>query len=81
MYSSKEFIHHQYYISADWTGGIFVSPTLAGSRWGPMASTASRSGGLVAATWAALVNFGLDGYTEATRRMVQASAKVRGGVQ
>ena len=77
MYSSKEFIHHQYYISADWTGGIFVSPTLAGSRWagGAMA----RSGGLVAATWAALVNFGLDGYTEATRRMVAASAKVRGG--
>ena len=34
MYSSKKFIHHQYYISADWTGGIFVSPTLAGSRSG-----------------------------------------------
>ena len=34
MYSHSRYIHHQYYVSADWTGGIFVSPTLAGSRQG-----------------------------------------------
>ena len=32
LYSSKEFIHHQYYVATEWTGGLFVSPTLAGSR-------------------------------------------------
>ncbi len=34
MYREKKFIHCQYYVSADWTGGIFASPTLAGSRSG-----------------------------------------------
>ena len=70
MYSSKKFIHHQYYISANWTGGIFVSPTLAGSR----------SGGIVAATWAALVNHGMEGYIEATKNLLAASKKVREAV-
>ena len=32
MYSDKKFIHHQYYVATEWTGGLFVSPTLAGSR-------------------------------------------------
>ncbi len=53
-------MHHQYYVSTDWTGGIFISPTMAGSR----------SGGIIAATWASLVNHGIDGYTKATREIV-----------
>ena len=32
LYSDKKFIHHQYYVATEWTGGLFVSPTLAGSR-------------------------------------------------
>ena len=95
MYSSKKFIHHQYYISADWTGGIFVSPTLAGSRsdcklfsffssillnfppyFFSLTLAGSRSGGIVAATWAALVNHGMEGYIEATKNLLAASKKV-----
>ena len=33
LYSNKKFIHHQYYVATEWTGGLFVSPTLAGSRF------------------------------------------------
>ena len=33
LYSDKKFIHHQYYVATEWTGGLFVSPTLAGSRY------------------------------------------------
>ncbi|XP_023332343.1 sphingosine-1-phosphate lyase [Eurytemora carolleeae] len=54
MYSSKEYIHFQYYIQPDWSGGIFVSPTLAGSR----------SGGIIAATWAALMHHGQVGFQD-----------------
>merc|ERR1712107_680105 len=68
---SKEYIHHQYYISADWSGGIFVSPTLAGSR----------SGGIIAATWAALVHHGQDGYEKATKAILDVSDKIREGVR
>ena len=60
MYSSNEYIHYQYYVAADWSGGIFVSPTMAGSR----------SGGIIAATWATLMNHGLDGYTKTTKEVV-----------
>ena len=35
-------------------GGIFVSPTMAGSR----------SGGIIAATWASMMNNGLEGYIQ-----------------
>ena len=67
MYSDKKYIHHQYFVSTEWTGGIFISPTLAGSR----------SGGIIAATWAALVNHGLEGYREASRKIFQATEKVK----
>ena len=71
MYSSNKFIHHQYFVSADWTGGIFISPTLAGSR----------SGGMIAATWAALMNHGYSGYVEATRNLINTADKVKEGVK
>ena len=71
MYSSTKYIHHQYFVSADWTGGIFISPTLAGSR----------SGGVIAATWAALMNHGLNGYIEATQQLVSTAEKVKEGVK
>ena len=67
MYSDKKFLHHQYYVSTEWTGGIFISPTLAGSR----------SGGIIAATWAALVNHGVQGYVEASRAIFENTEKVK----
>ena len=36
---------------SDWTGGLYVSPTVCGSR----------AGGIVAAAWASLVSMGEDG--------------------
>jgi len=41
----------------DWPGGKYFSPGMAGSR----------SGGLLAATWAAMVTMGRDGYLERAR--------------
>jgi glutamate/tyrosine decarboxylase-like PLP-dependent enzyme len=43
---------HQYFISTDWQGGKYFSPGLAGSR----------SGGLIASTWASMVSLGREGY-------------------
>ncbi len=42
----------QYFFLTDWTGGKYCSPGIDGSR----------SGGLLAATWAAMVSLGRDGY-------------------
>ena len=71
MYSDKKYIHHQYYISSDWSGGIFVSPTMAGSR----------SGGIIAATWASLVNHGLDGYRSMTKNVVSTLNYIVQGIR
>jgi glutamate/tyrosine decarboxylase-like PLP-dependent enzyme len=42
----------QYFYLTDWTGGKYFSPGIDGSR----------SGGLLAATWAAMVSLGREGY-------------------
>src|SRR4051812_31643375 len=44
----------QYFFMTDWSGGKYASPGIEGSR----------SGGLLAATWAAMVSFGRTGYLE-----------------
>ena len=39
-----------------------------------------RSGGIIAATWASLMNHGWDGYTEMTRSIVRAADTVRAAI-
>ena len=52
MYRDRAFRKYQYFLSPDWQGGKYFSPGLAGSR----------SGGLLAATWASMVSLGREGY-------------------
>lgn len=63
MYSSKELRKKQFFISTDWPGGIYATPNLGGSR----------PGGIIAATWATMLSFGMEGYTNATRRIVRTT--------
>lgn len=53
MYRSPEYRKYQYYISSDWVGGLYGSPTLAGSR----------PGALTVGAWATMIYLGADGYT------------------
>jgi sphinganine-1-phosphate aldolase len=71
LYRSAELRRYQYFNFPDWPGGIYFSPGLAGSR----------SGGLVAATWAAMVSLGEEGYLEIARRIFDAAATIRAGVE
>lgn len=70
LYSDPELLHHQYFVATDWPGGLYFSPTLAGSR----------PGALSAACWAALVHMGRSGYLEATRKILEAAAAMRAGI-
>lgn len=54
MYRSKSLRQHQYFVAPEWTGGIYASPSMAGSR----------PGALIAATWAAMMNMGRQGYQQ-----------------
>jgi sphinganine-1-phosphate aldolase len=71
MWCSKEWRFHQYYVCADWTGGIYATPTIAGSR----------PGANLAATWAVMVHMGRSGYTKAASTVFKAADVVEAGVK
>ncbi len=58
---------HHYFLQPGWKGGAYASPGLAGSR----------SGGLIAATWAAMVNYGKQGYRDRARRIFDTSFEMQ----
>ena len=70
LYRDADLRHYQYFNYPDWPGGIYFSPGLAGSR----------SGGLVAATWAAMVSLGEAGYLEIARGIFDTANRIRDGV-
>uniref|UniRef100_A0A182T279 sphinganine-1-phosphate aldolase n=1 Tax=Anopheles maculatus TaxID=74869 RepID=A0A182T279_9DIPT len=66
LYSEKVYRHYQYTVTTEWPGGVYGSPTVNGSR----------AGGIIAATWATMMNFGLDGYVEATKRIIDTTRHI-----
>ncbi len=70
LYRGKELRQFQYYTTADWPGGLYLSPTFAGSRPGALSATA----------WAAMVSIGERGYTDAASRILRTGAVVRDGI-
>lgn len=48
MYHTAELRRHQYYVITDWPGGVYASPSLAGSR----------PGALLAGSWAVMNHIG-----------------------
>lgn len=71
LYRSKELRKHQYFTYPDWPGGLYLSPGLAGSR----------SGGLIAATWAALVTIGAEKFLEYAEDIYTAAQQIRAGIE
>ncbi len=67
----KSWRQHHYYISADWKGGAYASPGIAGSR----------SGGLIAATWASMVALGRHGYLDRARRIFDTAFSMQDSVK
>ncbi|MHB8438793.1 MAG: pyridoxal phosphate-dependent decarboxylase family protein [Acidimicrobiales bacterium] len=71
LYRTNELRRYQYYRNASWMGGLYYSPTFAGSR----------AGALTAEAWAAMVAFGEEGYTVATRAVLEAAEVMRSGIE
>lgn len=61
MYRNYEYRRFQFFECVNWSGGIYVSPTFAGSR----------AGSLVAMTWATLMHYGKNGYLDATKKIME----------
>jgi sphinganine-1-phosphate aldolase len=69
-FRNKDWRHYIYFAQDDWPGGIYCSPTNQGSR----------SGGLAAAMWAAMVSMGEEGYLNAARAIMDTSNRIREGI-
>ncbi|XP_061644887.1 sphingosine-1-phosphate lyase 1 isoform X1 [Phyllopteryx taeniolatus] len=67
LYSDTKYRHYQYFVAPDWQGGIYASPSIAGSR----------PGGIVAACWATMMYMGENGYVDATRKIIRVARKIK----
>jgi sphinganine-1-phosphate aldolase len=69
MYHSKALRKYQYFLQTDWPGGVYGSPTMAGSR----------PGALSAGCWAVMLYMGYNGYVEATKKIISTARAIRKG--
>jgi glutamate/tyrosine decarboxylase-like PLP-dependent enzyme len=70
LYRDAELRHFQYFVDPDWTGGIYGSPTMLGTR----------PGGAIAAAWAAMMSLGQDGYLRLARETMDIAESLMRGI-
>lgn len=67
LYANKQMRHFQYFAFPKWTGGLYITPTYAGSR----------PGALIAAAWAAMMHTGEVGYLHAIKQIADCTRLVK----
>jgi glutamate/tyrosine decarboxylase-like PLP-dependent enzyme len=70
LYRDRSLRRHQFFAHTDWSGGIYASPTMAGTR----------PGGVIAAAWAILNHLGEDGYLAITETVMNTVSRLRDGI-
>jgi sphinganine-1-phosphate aldolase len=70
LYRTPELRRHQFFTYAGWSGGIYASPSMAGTR----------PGGAIAAAWAVLKYLGEEGYLRLARTVLDTSRALREGI-
>ncbi|KDQ21883.1 hypothetical protein BOTBODRAFT_26291 [Botryobasidium botryosum FD-172 SS1] len=71
MYRTAELRKYQYYVYPNWPGGVYASPSMAGSR----------PGSIIAGTWAALHYIGEEGYIESCRSIVDCARQIETAIR
>ena len=67
LYRTPQLRQLQYFIVPDWSGGLYTSPGMSGSR----------SGGIIAAAWAAMVSLGREGYLQIAADIFGTASRLR----
>ncbi len=67
LYRSMDYMKYQFFIATDFPGGIYANATFQGSR----------SGGPIAAAWAALNALGKEGYLKIAREVMDTADKIK----
>ncbi|KAF8658238.1 hypothetical protein AX16_002015 [Volvariella volvacea WC 439] len=71
MYRDAELRRYQYYVNPTWTGGVYASPSISGSR----------PGAIIAGTWAVMHYLGSDGYLESCKDIVRSARAIAKGIK
>ncbi|KAI0601892.1 pyridoxal phosphate-dependent transferase [Biscogniauxia sp. FL1348] len=66
LYRTAELRTYQYFVSPDWSGGVYASPGIAGSR----------PGALIAGCWTSMMRVGEAGYIDACVKIVGCTKKI-----
>lgn len=61
LYRNRTLRRFQFFVTTDWPGGIYASPSLLGTR----------PGGAIAAAWAVMHFYGLNGYSRLTKEILE----------
>ena len=70
-FADQSLRNSQYFYLTDWSGGKYCSPGMDGSR----------SGGLLAATWAAMVSLGREGYRKYAKAIFETSSAMQDAIR
>ncbi len=70
LYRNTAIRRHQFFVYADWCGGVYISPTMAGTR----------PAGAIAAAWATLNAIGEEGYKRNAEQMMTTTKALVDGV-
>ncbi|KAK1772532.1 putative sphingosine-1-phosphate lyase [Phialemonium atrogriseum] len=66
LYRTAELRTYQYFVDPSWSGGVYASPGIAGSR----------PGALIAGCWASMMSVGEAGYVDSCEQIVGATKKL-----
>ncbi|GAM25076.1 hypothetical protein SAMD00019534_082510 [Acytostelium subglobosum LB1] len=70
LFKSDEYRQYQFMSYTGWPGGLFVSPSILGTR----------SGGNIAAAWASLVSHGVNGFQSMAVELMKTSTAIQNGI-
>ncbi len=71
LYRNKALRRYQLFATTDWSGGIYASPTMAGTR----------PGGVIAAAWAVMNYLGEEGYLRIAKAVMETRDAIMAGVK
>jgi len=70
IYRSAELRKHQFYVYADWPGGVYASPSMTGTR----------PGGAIASAWAVINYLGEEGYLKLVEETMKIAEQLIQGI-
>ncbi|KAK5322584.1 Dihydrosphingosine phosphate lyase [Exophiala xenobiotica] len=71
LYRNRQLREYQYFICPEWSGGVYGSPSIAGSR----------PGALIAGCWASMMFVGEKGYVDAAHKIVTTKLTIENAVK